>query len=181
MVVFIALELEQGVKGKIYRYVQEVVKPLCRGGRWVDSVNYHLTLKYIGTSGDREVDALYRMLCDVALHHASFRLCTGRVGVFGGVGAGRARVLWLDTSGEVKALRDLRRYIEHKAVGLGFKAENRFTPHITLARDVMLTRKLDRIERLQPISIKINSVSLMESRMEGKKRVYLPLSVHRLS
>lgn len=145
MVAFIALELQQEVKEKIYRYVRQVIKPLCREGRWVDSANYHLTLKYIGPVEERQVDVLYRLLNEAASRYGGFRLDTGRVGVFGEAGAGRARVLWLDTTG-----------------------------------DVLLTRNPGEMEKLQQVSLNATSVSLMESRLEGKKRVYIPLSVHRL-
>ena len=141
MVVFIALELEQAVKDRIHRYVRDVIRPLCREGRWVDSSNYHMTLKYIGTVEDRQVNDLNCLLGDAAGRQGVFRLTTGRVGVFGGHGDGRARVLWLDTEGDTNTLRGFRKYIENRAVGMGFCPDSKFSPHITLARDVLLTRQ----------------------------------------
>lgn len=180
MVVFIAIELEQELKEKIHKFVLEVVKPACSGGRWVDKDNYHLTLKYIGKSDEMEIDELHRLLRDAAERCSGFRLTTGSVGVFGDVRNGRARVLWLDTTGDTKALMGLRRYIENRAVAAGFKAEKRFSPHITLARDVVLSGMPEGMEKMKPKVINVTSVSLMESRQEKGRRVYLPLAVYKL-
>lgn len=181
IVVFIALELNKEVREKIYTYVQGTVKPMCREGRWVDSTNYHITLKYIGAVKEREVDMLYKILGEIAPQYDAFQLNIGRIGVFGGTkDTLRARVLWLNTVGDVRDLRNLRSAIENCAIRTGFKADKRFSPHITLARDVMLLKNIGDIEELQRININISSVSLMESRVEKGKRVYVPLSVHRL-
>jgi len=180
MVVFIAIELEQEVKEKIHEYVREVVKPACSGGRWVDKNNYHLTLKYIGEADEMDIDELHRLLRDAANSCSGFRLTTGPVGVFGDLGDGRARVLWLDTAGDIKALSYLRRCIEKRAVAAGFKAEKRFSPHITLARDVVLPGTPGDMERMEPKVINVASISLMESRQEKGRRIYLPLAVYKL-
>lgn len=180
MVVFIAIELEQEVKEKIHGYVREVVKSACSGGRWVDKANYHLTLKYIGETDEKGIDVLHRLLLDAAKSCSGFRLTTGSVGVFGDLRDGRARVLWLDTTGDTKALAYLRRYIENRAVAAGFKAEKRFSPHITLARDVVLPGPLEDMERMKPEVINVTSVSLMESRQEKGRRIYLPIAVYKL-
>ncbi len=179
MVVFIAIELDDCCKEEICRYVRTGIRPTCRGGRWVDKQNYHLTLKYIGQTREQEIDALYDLLNKAVARTREFVLTTGCVGIFGGSRAGRARVLWLDTQGQTEALRGLREYVEDKAVELGYKPENRFSPHITLARDVFLTRQPYEMDRLQPVNIDVTSVSLMESRVEKGTRVYLPLSVHK--
>jgi 2'-5' RNA ligase len=176
VIVFIAIELEHRSREKISEYVRTSLRPMCRGGRWVDMQNYHLTLKYIGEAACGETNELYGLLNQAAAQFESFMLTTGSVGVFGKSQSGRARVLWLDTVGDIRALREIREYIEGKAVGLGFRADNRFSPHITLARDVMLTRQP---EKIHPVNINVTSVSLMESRSEKGKRVYLPLSVHK--
>jgi 2'-5' RNA ligase len=180
MVVFIAIELEQEVKEKIHEYVREVVKPACSGGRWVDKNNYHLTLKYIGEADEMDIDELHRLLRDAAGSSGGFRLTTGSVGVFGDLRDGRARVLWLDVTGDTKALSYLRRYIENRAVAAGFKAEKRFSPHITLARDVVLSGMPEGMEKMKPKVIKVTSISLMESRQEKGRRIYLPLAVYKL-
>jgi len=180
MVVFIAIELEQAVKEQIHRYVREAVKPACSGGRWVDKDNYHLTLKYIGEADEKEIDELHLLLRDVAGGRSGFRLVTGSLGAFGDLRGGKARVLWLDTMGDTESLAHLRRDIENRAVAAGFKAERRFSPHITLARDVLLQGRPEDMGKMHPAVIDVTSVSLMESRLEKGRRVYLPLAVYKL-
>jgi len=181
MIVFIALELEQEVRGEIHRHVRERVMPLCRGGRWVDKDNYHITLKYIGEVGERDIEALDCILKEAAGRQGVFHLSTGRMGVFGKSRDGRARVLWLDVAGDMSALRGLRQDIEENSVGFGTKPDKGFSPHITLARDVILTRPPDGIESPKGIRIDAASVSLMESRVERGKRVYVPVGVYKFS
>lgn len=180
MVVFIAIELDNELKNRICECIRTGVRPLCRGGRWVDSRNYHLTLKYIGRVGKQQIDELYRLLDQAVGRFRSFTLTTDSIGSFGKLRDGRARVLWLGTKGDGAVLQNLREYIENKTVELGFKTDKRFSPHITIARDVRLTRQLDGIKAMRPTSFAVNSVSLVESRLERGKRVYIPLSVHKL-
>ncbi len=180
IVVFVALELEKDIKEKIYQYVKERVKPMCKYGRWVDSANYHLTLKYLGAVNRRDVVMLCDMLKEVVSYHESFQLSTDKMGVFGGSGDNSARVLWLGVTGNTTALERLRRRIEGRTLGFGYKIGSRFLPHITLARDVRLLHGPDNFEKLPPVKINVTAVSFMESRVERGKRVYIPLAVYRL-
>ncbi len=180
IIIFIALELEEDIKRRIRQYVKETVKPMCKHGRWVDSRNYHLTLKYLGAVSKRDIIMLCDMLKEVVSYHKNFQLSTGGIGTFGRDDATRARVLWLSAKGDIGALERLRRRIEGRALGFGYKMESRFAPHITLARDVQLLKKPNDLKRLPPIDINVTAVSLMESKMEKGKRVYKPLGVYKL-
>jgi len=180
MVVFIAIELDKRSREKISEYVRKGIKPLCRGGRWVDRDNYHLTLKYIGRASGEEINALCGLLGETAERYEAFILGTGRVGVFGKSQGLKARVLWMDCAGDTASLMNIRKHIEDGAVGLGFAADRRFSPHITLARDVVLTRQPDEIQPMNPVCFDVTSVSLMESRPERGGRVYVPLFVQRI-
>jgi 2'-5' RNA ligase len=180
MVLFIAIELEDRLKDHIHDYVQKTLRPACREGRWVSRDNYHITLKYIGDVKAQQIGMLLGLLNDAAMLSKSFVLRTGSTGVFGKHGERKARVLWIDVSGDKGALDGLRGYIETGTVKMGFKAESRFSPHITVARDVSLTVEPAALDGMEPVRIEVNSISLMESRVEKGKRVYLPLSVHKL-
>ena len=90
------------------------------GARWVDPGNFHLTLRFIGETGEAVAadidDALTR------LRARRFTLQLGGIGVFGG--ADKPHSLWvgIERSAELVALRDK---IEQALVRVGLPPETR--------------------------------------------------------
>jgi RNA 2',3'-cyclic 3'-phosphodiesterase len=100
------------------------------GAKWVDPGNFHLTLRFIGETGEAVAadidDALVR------LRARRFPLQLAGTGVFGG--GDKPRSLWVgvERSPDLVALRDK---IEQALVRVGLEPEPRkFSPHVTLAR-----------------------------------------------
>jgi RNA 2',3'-cyclic 3'-phosphodiesterase len=98
------------------------------GAKWVDPGNFHLTLRFIGETGEDTAadidDALSR------LRARRFELRIAGTGVFGD----KPRSLWagVERSSELIALRDK---IEQALIRVGLPPEPRkFAPHVTLAR-----------------------------------------------
>lgn len=179
MIVFIAIELDDALKEKIHKYTEEHVRPFCRRGRWVRGENYHITIKYIGRIGEQELLPVCDVLSSVAGEFKRFYLDTGELGAFGRRDRDNARVLWLGVGGELDKLRQLKYKVEQGTCALGYERDNRFSPHITLARDVVFKRELSSLQGLDREVIPVRGISLMESRLEKGRRVYLPLSVYR--
>jgi 2'-5' RNA ligase len=180
MITFIAIELDGRLKNEIYSYVKKNVMPYCKKGRWVSKDNYHITLKYLGETREQEISRLFDALDRISGRLGPFSLSTGALGVFGGQNnCSRARVLWLDVKGDVAALTKLKDGIERETTTLGHSRDGRFSPHITLARDVVFSRELDLFESLASLDMEVRSISLMESKLQKGRRVYTPLSVHR--
>jgi 2'-5' RNA ligase len=100
------------------------------GAKWVDPGNFHLTLRFIGETGEAVAadidDALAR------LRARPFTLQLAGTGVFGG--SDKPRSLWVgvERSPELIALHDK---VERALVRVGLVPEPRkFSPHVTLAR-----------------------------------------------
>ena len=100
------------------------------GAKWVDSGNFHLTLRFIGETGEAVAadidDALAR------LRARRFTLQLAGTGVFGS--GDKPRSLWVgvERSPDLVALRDK---IEQALIRVGLAPEPRkFSPHVTLAR-----------------------------------------------
>src|SRR5271169_2825906 len=100
------------------------------GAKWVDPGNFHLTLRFIGETGEAVAsdidDALAR------LRARRFTLQLAGTGVFGG--GDKPRSLWVgvERSPELVALHDK---VERALVRAGLAPEPRkFSPHVTLAR-----------------------------------------------
>jgi 2'-5' RNA ligase len=100
------------------------------GAKWVDAGNFHLTLRFIGDTGEDLAadidDALSR------LRARRFTLQIAGTGVFGG--GDKLRSLWagVERSAELVGLRDK---VEQALIRVGLPPEPRkFAPHITLAQ-----------------------------------------------
>jgi 2'-5' RNA ligase len=100
------------------------------GARWVDPGNFHLTLRFIGETGEAIAadidDALTR------LRGRRFTLQLAGTGVFGGEDKPHSLWVGVERSAELVTLRDK---IEQALVRVGLPPETRkFSPHVTLAR-----------------------------------------------
>ena len=129
MRLFIALDIDDSIRGRISRFV-EGVRNFVPDARWVREESLHVTLKFIGEYPDEKVDALKRELTEVSVSATEIR--------FRGYGffpnPKSARVFWIgmETGPEIAALAAT---IDGKVAGLGIPKEERvFSPHLTLAR-----------------------------------------------
>ncbi|MHB8575873.1 MAG: RNA 2',3'-cyclic phosphodiesterase [Dehalococcoidia bacterium] len=97
--------------------------------RWVRPEGIHLTLHFLGaTPAEREAEICAAMT-RAAAGSSSFTLAPGGLGTFGGR---RPRVVWASLEGDVATLMALhRRVVEALSAPA---ADERFTPHLTLAR-----------------------------------------------
>ncbi|MXW90954.1 MAG: RNA 2',3'-cyclic phosphodiesterase [Rhodospirillaceae bacterium] len=100
------------------------------GARWIESDNYHVTLRFIGeVAGDRAEDIDSAL---AAVRAQPFALSLAGVGHFGKLR--KARSVWAAVEAN-DALVRLQASVESAIVRAGFPAEARkFRPHVTLAR-----------------------------------------------
>lgn len=103
-----------------------------RGFTWTRPKTLHLTLRFIGDTPTRDVDALIsrlRTISDVA----AFVLTIGGVGVFPQRGA--AQVVWAGIELAHPRLHQLRQRVDDAILAAGLAPDMRsFHPHFTLAR-----------------------------------------------
>src|SRR6185312_10694181 len=121
---FSAIEIPQNVAERL-----TLLRAGLSGARWIDSDNYHLTLRFIGDVDGSTARDFTFALSEIAA--APFQLRLNGLGSFGGrkpraIFAGIAPSDGLDT---------LRRANERAAREAGLPPEGRnFKPHVTLAR-----------------------------------------------
>ena len=100
------------------------------GARWVDPDNFHLTLRFIGETGEDVAADI-----DAALSRLKARRFTVQLAGIGMFASGeRPRTLWVgvERHPELAALRDK---VELALIRIGLPPEPRkFAPHVTLAR-----------------------------------------------
>ncbi|HEV2135678.1 MAG TPA: RNA 2',3'-cyclic phosphodiesterase [Terracidiphilus sp.] len=128
MRLFVGIPLADEVRGEI----AEVVAQLRRGAgaddlRWSAPEGWHITLQFLGSAGDEQLECLKASLAQVRSVPVPVGL--GALGSFE-----RAGVVFVDV--EVKAeLAALQQQVVAATSKCGFVAEERpFHPHITLAR-----------------------------------------------
>lgn len=121
---FAGLEIPDDVRAMLAR----LTAPL-PGAKWIDSRNYHLTLRFAGDIDNPTAREFADQLARIDLRCFSMRL--KGLGVFGGADP---HSLWAGVEAGPE-LGDLARASERAARLAGLKPEQRtFHPHVTLAR-----------------------------------------------
>jgi 2'-5' RNA ligase len=128
---FIAIDLEQPLKQALLELI-EILRRTRADVRWVSAPGMHLTLKFLGETGQEGVAAVSEALGRIAARHRSFPLVLEGTGSFP---PGRPpRVLWVGVRSQ-PALLLLQEGIDRDLEKMGFPAEERaFHPHLTLGR-----------------------------------------------
>lgn len=101
--------------------------------RWVFEQDYHITLKYLGTCDNEQVNFVKQKLASLVALHQPFRLQLSDLGTFGR--EEKPRILWAGVQGDLPILHHLQANMEEAMENLGFSRENRpYRPHVTLAK-----------------------------------------------
>lgn len=121
---FVGLEIPDDVRQRLAR----LSMPL-PGAKWVDSRNYHVTLRFAG-----DIDNLAAREFADQLARIDIRCFTMRLRGMGSFGGADPRAVWAGVEATAE-LDELARATERAARLAGLKAETRaFVPHVTLAR-----------------------------------------------
>jgi 2'-5' RNA ligase len=129
MRLFIALDIDDGIRARIQRFV-EGVSGFAEEARWVRPESMHVTLKFIGEQPAEAVDEIKRAIS--AVKGESFDICFRDFGFF--PTAKSARVFWVGIEAGPQ-LASLAAAIDHATSSLGIPKEDHvYRPHLTLAR-----------------------------------------------
>jgi len=135
MRVFIAVDIGDDIKRSLAALAERLgaAADIHKGDvKWIDVDNMHLTLRFLGEIGDRDVIDVCGAVERVAGLHGSFELEVLSVGSFGGKSA---RVIWAGIGDGIDSLRGLTRDIEKGLNEIGIISEDKkFSPHLTLCR-----------------------------------------------
>ncbi|HOM42528.1 MAG TPA: RNA 2',3'-cyclic phosphodiesterase [Bacillota bacterium] len=175
---FIGADFSRDIKDSIAG-VQHIVRENSERGRFKYVGNFHLTLKFLGEIEQAKAPDIGRTLKDIALKHRRIRLNIDKIGYFDGKGSIHA--LWLGFSGELDKLSSLYSDIDEGMYKLGIKKEIKaYTPHITIAQDLVLKIPFEKLEEKLNFqnfrAVEIREISLIKSEEAGGKRIYTPIS-----
>jgi len=184
---FICVELEEKIRKKISRWIEEL-KILAPRLKWVSEEGLHITLKFCGEINLSKVIKLENALQDAFARETigPFDLEIAGVGAFPGLRV--PRVLWLGIGGEEDQLVRVVEVVECAAEVVGLEREHRpFHPHVTIARvkspsdvPVDLIRTISDHD-LGQLSWKVNGVTLMKSELKRTGSIYTPIAKYQLN
>lgn len=181
MRLFVAVNFPQEIKQALGSFINEL-RAMPADMKWVGAQNLHLTVQFLGNTGEdlapRVVEALKRSAVSVS----PFYLSLGGVGVF--PSKDRPRVIWVGVHDETAVLADLHRKVQRELGQLGFAPDQkRFSPHLTLARlrspqgFSAVIEKAEKIARGKEFGrAKIASVDLMLSELSPQGPRYSVLA-----
>lgn len=145
------------------------------GFRWTSPEQWHVTLAFMGSVVDRNLDDLVERLGRAAARRAPLDLALVAGGAF--PNPARAKVLFVgvDAAGREAALRHLAVGARAAATKAGADAEGgRFHPHVTLARigrPAEVTRWLRILDGYRGPTWRASEITLIESHLgEGPRR-----------
>jgi 2'-5' RNA ligase len=162
MRLFFAINFNEKTKSRLIELLDEL-RARSKMGNFSTPENMHLTLSFLGECGKEQTEAAKEAMKSVVFN--DFTLSVERIGRFKRDGGD----IWWAGANEGKDLIALQKELSDKLRSLGFKLDDRrYSPHITLGREVVSDAAPWRIETF---SEKVCSIDLMESeRINGKLR-----------
>lgn len=154
--------------------------------RWVTADALHITLAFLGQIAEGTAAPLIDALREETASARSFELTISSLGTFGDRRRrGGAQVVWAGLGGDIDVLQELHSRVNAAVESVGLRVESRaFQPHITLGRLRRGRRwRLDPVNApsISPIAFRVDTVTLMESRLGKGPAVYVERSVVRLT
>lgn len=167
---FIAIDFSDDVIKEVAR-VQEEVSKIKFKGKLTELENLHLTLKFLGEIPESKVNYVREKLKEIKFVEFDGKL--GEIGVFNI--RGNPKIVWIKIEG--KEVWDLQKKVDSKMVEAGFKLEERFMSHLTIARLKYVDNKKDFAERIKSIGVKsvgfkVKGFKLMRSELKMLGPVY---------
>ena len=182
---FVAVEIPESIQALLKRVQTDLQSHIHKGASWTKPGNFHLTLKFLGDIHPEASHDVSEALQRVVDTHPPFSIAFGGIGAFPNIA--RPRVIWMGIKQGASTVTRLAKAVNLELTDLGFSTDNRFHPHLTLAR----LRTATNLEPLKNIlrkydtivggSMRVNEIALMQSQLHRNGAIYTPLSVHHFS
>lgn len=166
MRLFIAIELPTEVVDELKRLQKELdlfgLRPV---------KDFHLTLKFLGDMPEGKLDRLKEILSEIKFK--PFEAELSEAGVF--PEPDYVKVIWVGLKGD--SIYSLQKDIDISLEKMGCGRDNRFKPHLTLARVNFIKDKKTLAKRLKaisvnPIKFEVAEFKLIQSTLTPKGPVY---------
>ncbi len=152
---------------------------------WTRPEGIHITLKFLGDTDPKRVEAITTALRQAVTPHRPFTVTVGGFGCF--PNPRKANVLWVGVQDPDGRLARLAASVDQATAALGWESEHRpFTAHLTLARvqrDAAADQRRALGETLPTVilpaslgAIAIDRIHLIRSELEPQGSIYTALA-----
>lgn len=176
---FVAIAMPDEVRAALERLIASMRTEM-PGARWVDPKSMHLTLAFLGDVAEADVARLTEAIQEAMRTPLPFRLEVRGLGAF--PNARRPSVLWAGIAGEeLPRLMELQKGVARACARSGYPGDERFHPHITLARfkpgrTVDLTGVVGRHAGWSGGTVEVGEVLVYSSELSPRGPVYRVLA-----
>ena len=176
---FVAVEIPASIQA-LLRPAQTHLHSQIRKASWTKPGNFHLTLKFLGDVHPEAINDISDAIQRVTDTHSPFSIAFGGIGAFPNLA--RPRVIWMGIKQGASTVSRLAKAVNIELASLGFSTDNRFHPHLTLAR-LRTTMNLEplknilrKYDTIDGGSMRVNEIALMQSQLHPNGAIYSPLS-----
>ena len=132
MRIFLAAEVNEGIRVALSALQGELRERGIRDARWIDPEQIHLTLRFCGEASEDQLERLILRL-SAGPPLSPFSVSLGSLGLF--PVRGTPRILHWRVADQEGRLARLAAWLETEVTAVGFLPERRaFQPHLTVAR-----------------------------------------------
>jgi 2'-5' RNA ligase len=168
MRLFIACVIPENIQA-ILKTTQEKIK---FPGKATKTTDFHLTLKFLGETEESKLQSITDSLSKI--NFTPFNIELSDVGTF--PDRNNARVIWAGLEPH-QDINDLQKQIDDATIPLGFRMDNVFHPHLTLARIKSIDNRNEFLKmidslKLEKAEFKISSFNLIKSTLTAQGPVY---------
>lgn len=178
MRLFYAITLPEPVKDALAGF-SACLRDLSDKGRFTDRDNFHLTLAFLGEVSPDRLEQAYDAMRSVSC--GSFPLSFSDFGRFH---RGTREIWWVGVDAS-DALNHMQAQLAAAVRLAGFAlADQPYRPHLTLGRDILPKPGADPrplAGDLPSLSMRVGTISLMESARINGRLAYTPIRTHRLN
>ena len=177
---FVAIEVPQPIQA-LLKNVQTHLQSEIRKASWTKSGNFHLTLKFLGDVRSETIEGVSERIQSVAAAQAPFSMEFGGIGAFPNLY--RPRVIWIGVKRGASIVSRLAKSVNLELKPLGFAIDNRFHPHLTLARVrapvnlESLKNVLRQYDTIAGTAMNVREITLMRSELRPNGAIYTPLNL----
>ncbi|PKM66805.1 MAG: RNA 2',3'-cyclic phosphodiesterase [Firmicutes bacterium HGW-Firmicutes-19] len=174
MRIFIAFALEEHVKEKLH-VIQQQLKPIYHQGRFKQSKNMHMTLRFVGEVTVEQFDQLIIEIEKKIHQYSSLTTELDQLGFFGK--SAKKHSLWIGCP-PMPAMTNLSNELTHCVSAANIPVNDTpFVPHITLAQHGAL---IETLPNITPVTVRFSQVCVfLSTRIDGEL-VYQPLKCWQL-
>jgi 2'-5' RNA ligase len=128
---FVGFKVGDAVRQRIAEFADEL-RPATAGFRWTRVDQLHLTLTFLGDVSAARINEVVNATVCVARKHAAFEIEWRHLGCF--PSPSKANILWMGVGKGTVEATALHTQLAHAYSSIGLPPDQRFTPHVTLAR-----------------------------------------------